>query len=505
MTRPLDGQPPVTLDTPVAPGEWHWRVRLPAIRTVSPTWRFAQTAPLDRDTTEPAIVERHGFLRSGDDPVRVRFADTVGVARAKLVVDGEDVTARATVVATRASYVPAAGWSPGLHRVAVQVWDAAGNAAMRTLYFTHTPPVPTTTWRQSGGVETDGRRSFRFGLYGVHEPDMAEVAAAGFDYIHSYRWDGSGTNAEAIAYMNEAQRHGLQAFVAFDRQRLMKGDFGFVAERVGALMGHPGLLAWYLYDEPDIEAQNVAPDLLERYYRLIRALDPFHPVIVTCAGDAGVPLYKDACDVYWPQVYSTAAFVAERMDRTRGYLRPGKPVAAILHCYDAAQTELRRLGSPVDPARFQPDGLTLRANAFMAVVHNSSCLTWWEYEKQSPQFYSVGHVPAAWAALRQAIADIRALEPVLIADGEVRTWIEQPAEGREVHCWEKRLPDGTVLIAVNRGREPCEVTITPRLLPADAVVKARFDDREAAVRGGKLREAFGPLEVHVYEHRAAGQ
>ncbi len=477
---------------------------MPAIRTVSPVWRLRQTASLDQDTTEPTIAERHGFLRAPLDPVRVRFADNVAVTRARLVVDGQDVTEAAQMTGRGVRYAPLRGWRPGLHRVAVQVWDAAGNSTTRTLYFTHARSTSTTTWLPTGGVERDGQRHFLFGLYGVHEPDMAEVAAAGFDYVHSYRWDGAGTNAEAIAYLDTAHRHGLQAFIGINRQRLMKGDFDFVAERVGALMGHPGLLAWYLYDEPDLEAQYVAPELLERYYRLIKALDPFHPVIVTCAGDAAVPLYGDACDVYWPQMYSTTAFVADRIDRTRGYLRPGKPVAAILHCYDALQTELKRQGQAVDPARFQPDALTLRANAFMAVAHNTSCLTWWEYEKQSPQFYSVGHVPEAWAALRRTIADLRALEPVLTADGRIRIWVETPAPGREVHCWEKRLSDRTVLIAVNRDREPCEAVIRPRLMPADARLEVLFEGREAAVTRGELHEHFGALGVRVYQCTAAG-
>lgn len=498
-THAVEGQPPITVATPLPPGEWFWRVRLPAIRTTSPVWRLTQTASLERDTTEPTIVERHGFLRESLDPVHVRFTDNVAVTRTRLVVDGREVTAGAWVTSRSIRYVPPRGWRPGLHRVVVQVWDAAGNNATRTLYFTHARSISTTTWLHTGGVERDGQRHFLFGLYGVHEPDMAEVAAAGFDYVHSYRWDGAGTDAEALAYLDEAHRHGLQAFIGFNRQRLMKGDLDFVATRVGALMGHPALLAWYLYDEPDLEAQYVSPALLERYYRLIKALDPFHPVIVTCAGDAAVPLYKDTCDVYWPQVYSTTAFVADRLDRTRGYLGPGKPLAAILHCFDALQTELKRRGEAVDPARFQPDALTLRANAFMAVAHNTSCLTWWEYEKQSPQFYSVAHVPAAWLALRQTLADLRALEPVLTAEGEIRTWVERPAASTEVHCWEKRLPDRTVLIAVNRDREPCEAVLRPGLMPAEARVQVLFEGREATVTRGELRDHFGPLGVHVYQ------
>jgi hypothetical protein len=284
----------------------------------------------------------------------------------------------------------------------------------------------------------------------------------------------------------------------------MKGDEEFVAERVGALMGHPGLFAWYLYDEPDLDAQYVSPELMLRYYRLIAALDPFHPVILTCAGDSAVPLYRDACDVYWPQVYSTAAHVAARIGRTREALSPDKPVMAILHCYDPVLTEMQRLGQSFDPSRFQPDALTLRASAFMALVHNSSCLTWWQYEKQSPQFFSVGHYAPAWEALKQTIADIRVLEPVLVAEGTNQTWVERPADGCEVHCWEKALAGRAVLIAVNRDREACEVTVSAKTTPADGRAEVLFEDRTVPVSEGRLTERLGPLAVHVYQWRVAG-
>ncbi len=39
---------------------------------------------------------------------------------------------------------------------------------------------------------------------------------------------------------------------------------------------HPALLAWYIADEPD--AQDLPADSLRAVYRLIKELDPYHPV-----------------------------------------------------------------------------------------------------------------------------------------------------------------------------------------------------------------------------------
>ena len=495
---PATSEDSVALEEPIPPGTWYWRVRVPHYAAESDVWSFEQTASLDQDTTEPKIAATHAFLPGAKNPLIVRYSDNVGVAKTTLTVDDEDVTAQARVSATEAQYAPQRGWSDGLHRALVRVEDEAGGSAERTVYFTHVRRMPKTVWLQRGGVETDGQKRFVLGIYGINTEHMPKIAEAGFDFVHNYRWDGTGTNEEAIEYLDAAQEHGLQAFIGINRRELMRGNFDFVAERVGALMTHPGLLAWYLFDEPDLAHQYVPPDLLEQHYRLIKTLDPFHPVVVTCAGDAAVERYRDALDVHWTQVYGSTSFVASRSDKHRASLRPDTPLALILHCYDRAKTSQAQEGGEVTPEGFQPDARVIRANVYMALAHNASGLIWWWYG-QGGDSYTVAHAPQEWAALRDAVRELKSLEPLLIADGEPETWVERPTEETEIHCWEKRCPDRTVLIAVNRSEEPCEAEIKPRTLPEDCRLRVRFEGREARVEGGVLRDRFEGLAAHVYE------
>jgi hypothetical protein len=479
---------------------WHWRVRVPQYDAASATWSFRQTAGLDEDTTEPVIAPAHGWLAGPLAPIEIAYSDNVGVERVRMTVDGSDVTERVEVGAERAIFTPQEAWTPGLHVVDVHAEDAAGNAAHRTVFFTAGRPEQQIAWEERGGVSIDGERRFLLGMYGVAEEHMPEMAAAGFDYVHSYRWDGSGTTEDALAYLDEAQRNGLRAFMGLERGRLMAGDERFVAERVAALMRHPALLAWYLYDEPDLEHQYVSPESLERYYRLIGALDPFHPVVVTCARDSAVPEYRDTLDVHWTQVYGGTAFVAARIERHREMLREGTPLAAILHCYDRAQSGLLEGGGTPDPAAFEPRGELMRANAFMALAHDSSGLLWWWWGYGgSARFFTVANAPEAWSSLRETVAQIRELAPILTAEGEVATRVLEPAEGVEVHLWEKRLADRVVTIAVNRDEVAVETGWVPQWGPEEGVVRVRFEEREVAVDGGRVTDSFGPLGVHVYE------
>ena len=241
-----------------------------------------------------------------------------------------------------------------------------------------------------------------------------------------------------------------------------------MAERV-ALMRHPALLAWYLSDEPDLSIS------MSRRWLDVFPADTgarHHPAVVTCAGRCRA---IGMCDLHWTQVYRGTEYVAARIDRHREMLREGTPLAAILHCYDRAQSELLKGGGEPDPAAFEPNGRLMRANAFMAIAHNSSGLLWWWWGYGGGgRFFTVANAPEAWASLQETVADIRELEPVLTGEGEIATRVLEPAEGVDVHVWEKRLGERVVTIAVNRDEEAVEVE-APQA-PEGGAATVRWED-----------------------------
>jgi hypothetical protein len=484
-----------TVETPLAPGRWYWRVSLFDGAVVSAVWQFEQTAARDRDCTEPVIEPDHAYLSEPRQPVTVRFRDNVGVTGARLVLDGIDVSAQTTVERESATFTPAADWQPGLHRLEIEVRDAAGNFARRCLYLNCLRGVAAKRWLVQGGVGLDGQPRFLLGMYGVRLEDLREMAAAGIDFVHNYTWDGAGTNETALQYLDACREHGLQAFIGFDRARLQAEDEDFVGERVGQLSHRPALLAWYLFDEPDLPHQYVPPDQLRRLYRLIQRLDPLHPVIVTVAQRNLMPEYDGSYDVYWSMDYSTPAKNLANLEYHRSQLRPEVPLMSIVHCYDNAQRQGH--GMEFDSSRFQPTPAQMHACAFMQIVHGSSGLCWWWWGQGSGLFMTVAHAPAAWAGLRETVRQIRALGPVLEAQIPVRTWIEKVGEDREIHCWEKALPERTVIIAVNRDDQPCAATL--RAPGLRGTVPVLFEDRSVSAANGQVTDTFAGWAVHVYE------
>jgi hypothetical protein len=491
-------QSPFGPEKPIAPGKWCWRMSIPDHATTSAVWQFEQTAPPTQDCTPPKIVADHAHLATARQAVMVRYEDGVGVTEVVLRLDGQEVNAK--VGPTSAEYTPPTDWQPGLHRLDVEAQDAAGNRATRRLFLNYAPGVVNKRWLVQGGVEIDGKPQFLLGMYGVLTADLPEMAKAGHDFVHNYTWDGAGSNESALEYLDECGKLGLQAFIGFDRQKLQALDEDFVAERVGALCRHPALLAWYLFDEPDLPHQYVPPGQLRQLYRLIKTLDPSHPVIVTVAQPNLMPLYHDSYDVYWSMDYSTPANNVRNFERHREALRPAVPMMSIVHCYDRNQ-QGGGSGAKLDPEKFEPGPAMLRACAFMAVAHNSSGLCWWWWGQGGNSYMTVAHAPKAWEALKETARRLKELRPVLEAQVPARMWIEKPAEDVEVHLWEKKLPDRTVILAVNRDNKVCEVSFASPTLTGKAQADVLFENRTVALTNGQLRDRFEPLAVHVYELR----
>jgi len=487
-------QSPFSPDKPLAPGKWFWRVTVPDHGTTSVVWNLQQTVPLTQDCTEPVVSPDHAYLTAARQPVSVRLSDNVGVAKAELELDGE--TVQGDLATTAITYTPEADWALGLHKLRVTASDAAGNVGSRTVFLNYAPNATKKEWLPNGGIAIDGKPRYLLGMYGVRTEDLQEMADAGYDFVHNYTWDGPGTNAGAIEYLDACQKLELQAFIGFDRTKLRAWDEEFVAERVGALSRHPALLAWYLFDEPDLPHQYVPPDQLRELYRLIHALDPMHPVIVTVAQGNFMPLYHGSYDIYWSMDYGTPGANAKNFDTHKAALAPGVPIMSIVHCYDGKQ---KGPGQGGDVGQFSPGPQQLRACAFMAIAHGSSSLAWWWWGQGSDIFMTVAHAPEAWAALKETVRQIRDLRPVLEAQVEPRMWVEETAPDQQVHLWEKKLPDRTVIVAVNRENTPCNLTFTSPAFEGKAQATVLYEDRDLTLEAGKLTDSFEGWDVHVYE------
>jgi hypothetical protein len=320
-----------------------------------------------------------------------------------------------------------------------------------------------------------------------------------------YTWEGSKDDATAREYLDAARENGLRVFIGFDRgiqsgSGLVQMNLDHVARRIGALRDHPALLAWYLFDEPDLSHQYVSPPNLQRLYEFIKVLDPYHPVIVTFAQDNPLTVYPQCYDVHWTQVYGTTEHVRSRVLKHREMLAD-RNLTAILHCYDRTQSQEMKTGAKPDPARFYLTPQKLRADVWMALAMRSSGLAWWWYGDGGRQWLTVADLPEAWQGMTDAVAEVRAIEPLLTKEGEeLGVELQTDPEDAHVVVRARRVGEKVLVIAAS-SEEERTVRFGAKIgdLPPRARAVVRFEDRELPLPDWVLEDSIGPLGRRVYE------
>lgn len=499
-TRRLEvGQPTVTLEEPLAPGRWYWRVTAPGYDP-SEAWTFEQTAALDQDTTAPAIQAWPTRVTRADEPVRFRIREAEPGLTVQARLGDQALPVRMEALSEgEVEAILEPRWETGLNWVTITAADRAGNSESRTVPVVCRPaPARPITLSPDGFYLDAGQRIFPLGIYQVSPAAMPTVKQAGFEVVHTYQFESSADDEAARAYLDAAAAAGLRVFLGFDRglssgRGLVQGHSEHLLQRVAALCDHPGLFCWYLFDEPEVPQQYIAPRTLNGYAELIRRLDPYHVVVVTTWGPR-MALYRPSFDTHWTQAYTTPAGVVAQIEEHRQLLGPETPITLLVHCFDGVQTEGFRKGQPMDPTRFQPDAAWLRAAAYAGITQRVNGLWWWWYADQAEDWLTVADVPEVWQALSRWVQELRELEPWLVHPTAAETGrLEVP--GGQLYWWRKAMDGEVTLIAVNTTEREVRATIAA---PGEGPAAVLFEGRQVRRQAGTLTDGFPRYGVHVY-------
>ncbi len=453
------------LTEPLEPGVWHWRVVSTGLEDPRP-WRFTQTAPRDRDCLPPRIVSMGARVCAADQSFVVRVKESapreiaIGFkADGAAAVAGEFARGLPGGEAEYRFAPPAGGWPKGLTEGKVAAKDAAGNVGTRRFWLLNAPrPANAVVVARDGFYEQNGERIFPLGIYEVAPKYMAEVRKAGFDVVHTYRWEGDQNDAACREYLDACWKSdGLRAFIGFDRgvrtqDGLVQGNFAHVAHRVGTLADHQGLFCWYLFDEPEILGHFVSPDLLTAFADLVRDLDPYHPVVMT-TWDTTMNEYRRTWDTHWTQAYGDPGGVVRQIDEHRRYLNNDSPITLLVNCNDQRQGAARRRGIEPDPAKFARDYAHLRACAILGIVEECNGLWWWWFARDCRDYYTAAQCPKAWEDMLKVVREMVELRQVVNAKGTARSGHAGDAKC-PVAWWAKEIDGRTVVIAVNTSEKP---------------------------------------------------
>ncbi len=197
---------------------------------------------------------------------------------------------------------------------------------------------------------------------------------------------------------------------------------GYLRQLIETVRGEPGLLGYYIADEPEIH--NTRSDYLESYYRLLCELDPYHPVVVTNDTLDGIVTHGYRCaDILSPDPYrSDYDYVPNFMKRCREVLRPGQAIMLTpWHASSQAHTTAEYGTAPPYPYR------VFRNQYLVSLAYGARGWTGYTGAFFMPEVQYRYGLPYVWREVRfleRAMAAPPPDEPLTIeADAEMAGWI----------------------------------------------------------------------------------
>ncbi|MFV2070644.1 MAG: hypothetical protein ACC645_27055, partial [Pirellulales bacterium] len=325
--------------------------------------------------------------------------------------------------------------------------------------------------RDRAMIDTSGQPWLPIGFYSAPRSAYRKLKQAGVNFVVA-----GGADLDA------AQQAGLKVGVSLHGHG--DGWRDHIRETIKKFHGHPALLFWMMVDEP---AYNRA-DLLDIHaaYELIYELDPVHPSYLVITRPDGYRTFGRCCDVLAIDTYPVSRgdyrHVGERMKRAYGLSSGDQPV---WHCGQLFAWPSDRPPTPGEHRYMTYTSLMAGAKGFL----------WYAY--QHAGWTLPDDDPPLWQAHLRLLAELSDLAPVIVAPG-----LPEPVDVQggddTVHAVVKAGPKRTFLFAANDGRSG-DVSCTLSV-PTEGVseVAVYGENRTVRAEQGKIRDTFGPLDVHIY-------
>jgi hypothetical protein len=300
------------------------------------------------------------------------------------------------------------GLAPGDYRMRLVVRQIGGpsvHEAARPLRVL-VPAANEVVVAPTGDTLVQGHRFFPIGLYWVladpagwrpgparQTTALNELRQAGFNTLHSYAFehnDSHDTDDDALAYLDMAQELGFRVMLGLRRDWCQGAEVNVAAieQRVTRLKGHPALLCWTLWDEPDASLSNVPR--VQALYDLVDRLDPYHPAMPVFMSGGG-RAFRTAADVNLFDCYPGAG-KAEVLPAVLARARvaiPEKPIWYVAQAYQQGD----KLPSESD----------MRLYWQYALAANAKAVFWYSYGGDGRGWDSIRITPEHYANVRRAV------------------------------------------------------------------------------------------------------
>lgn len=408
--------------------------------------------------------------------------------------------------------LPARNLAVGRYRLIVEALDGDGKPlARRELVIRKLPPAPGNEVRidEHRRILVDGRPLLGIGWYGgVPTGDPRQDVVA----LQNVQTPVVVSPPDDKGIREAFDKHGIYSIVSVENGRLFfsfklwqkdKAELGkrikeevhsrsepspevkdLVRRLVESVRDNPGLLGYYIADEPEIH--NLPSAYLENYYLYLSELDPYHPVFVTNDTIDGIVTHGYKCaDVIDPDPYSSKwEYVPNFLKKFNEVARPGQALWVTLW-HSSTQAHMTSPYGTAPPYPYE----VFRNQYFASLCYGATGFTAYTSAFFLPEIEYRYGLPYVWR-------ELRFLEPAILAPPS-RFPVE--VEGAPGLATLGRVVAGhRYLIAVNHSAEPKRATLRWEPLSAVRTLHVLSEGREVPVRGGAIADAFTAGAVHVY-------
>ena len=358
--------------------------------------------------------------------------------------------------------------------------------------------------RLTGGLIVNRRQFFPFGFYCYSpvDPELPEEEVVrGFNMISPYQKILPSTLDERKAYMDRCAQLGMKVHynllsvsggggvasmidgISEEKQKEL------LVQEIRTFMNHPALLSWYISDEPN--GNKIEPEKLEKIYKLVKSLDPWHPVsIVFMAPFRSALRYSDATDIVMADPYPVPehpiTLPGETAMQLRNEFEGKKPVWIVPQAFGGGEVWSR-----------EPTVHEIRTMTYQAIVGGARGIQF--FVRQGPNSFPKS--TAMWDECGKMAQEINTLTPWLLSDEpsiQVRTGTPGISILTGVH-------DGQLMIiAVNSINSPVRINMQIYgKISGNAQVL--FENRSIKIPGNNLSDIIPAYGSQVYLTRTGSE
>ena len=354
----------------------------------------------------------------------------------------------------------------------------------------------------------DGEPFLPFGWFAMSAEEMAKPDCpynAAHDYnAHWYSVEKNRATLDAFAAAGKVlaidpyPSHEMTDSPALWGQPLSDEDAEGVRQRVRALKDHPGLLAWYMADEPELVP--ALPERMRQLHEVVAEEDPYHPCIMLNDTIAGIYKYVDGGDVLMPDPYPCfvkGGLAAMPIEKVSEFMRAAG---------DAAQG---RRALWITPQAFNygdygrennraPTFAELRNMTYQAVIEGTKGFLYYLWGDS----LSYMDLRVGMPFLAREVADLK--EAVLAEDAGEAIHVEAPV-AEHIHCSARKVNERVYVFAVNTAPEPQQAALAlgEALGPVEELHVVSEGRSLKRGEDGRFSDAFGPYATHIYSTNAA--